>query len=63
MNCLITYEHPAAYTTEVQACTRHLAAGVLRSFPTPPAGRPPTPPTDTPDAEAAGSFDFNVPWR
>jgi len=30
---------------EVQACTPHLAAGVLDSFLTSPAGRPPTPPT------------------
>ena len=46
---------------EVQACTFHLATGVIQSFPTPPAKRPPTPPTDMSGAEAAGAFDFNVP--
>jgi len=34
-------------SSEVQACSRH-RAGVLHFFPTLTAGRPPTPPTDTP---------------
>jgi len=49
---------------KVQAwCTRHLAAGVLHSFPTPPAVGPPTSLTDTRALSNSRLWQFIYDWR